>query len=97
MWGSLSLTRSRVCSFQLLLGLASASFLRSEYHGTREHILLSLFFRLPQPGGPGSCIHFPQEEGSPVIPPVLRDSYGSGSDICGPHLWGALPDERTGL
>jgi hypothetical protein len=28
---------------------------------------LSLFLRLPQPGGQGSCIYFPQEQGSPVI------------------------------
>jgi hypothetical protein len=54
-----SLTRSRVCSFQFLLGITNAVFLRSEFHGTHEHIL-SLFLRLPQPGGPGSCICFPQ-------------------------------------
>jgi hypothetical protein len=29
---------------------------------------LSLFFKLPQPGGPGSCIYFPQEQGSRIIP-----------------------------
>jgi hypothetical protein len=61
--------RSQVCSLQLLLGITSAAFLSSEPHRTREHILLSLFLRLPQPGGPGSCIYFPQEQGSPVIPP----------------------------
>jgi hypothetical protein len=37
-----SLTRSRVCSFQFLLGIASAAFLRFESHGTHEHSL-SLF------------------------------------------------------
>jgi hypothetical protein len=36
-----------------------------------EHILLSPFLRLPQPGGPGSCIYFPQEQGSQVIPPSI--------------------------
>jgi hypothetical protein len=30
-----------------LLGLASAAFLRSESHSTREHILLFPFLRLP--------------------------------------------------
>jgi hypothetical protein len=45
--GAPSLTRSPVCSFQFLLGIASAAFLRSESHGTHEHILLPLFFRLP--------------------------------------------------
>jgi hypothetical protein len=54
--GAPSLTWSRVCSFKFLPGIASAAFLRSESHGTQEHILLSLVFRLPQPGGPGSCI-----------------------------------------
>jgi hypothetical protein len=58
--GAPSLTRSRVCSFQYLLGIAIAVFLRSESHGTHEHIL-SLRLRFPQPGGPGSCIYFPQE------------------------------------
>jgi hypothetical protein len=33
-----SLTGSRVCSFQFLLGIASAVFLRSKSHGTHEHI-----------------------------------------------------------
>jgi hypothetical protein len=69
--GAPSLARSRVCSFQFLPGIASAVYLRSESHGTHEHILLSIFLRPPpppQPGGPGSCIYFPQEQGSPVIP-----------------------------
>jgi hypothetical protein len=42
--GTLSLTRNRVCSFQLLLDIACAAFLRSESHGTNEHILLPRFF-----------------------------------------------------
>jgi hypothetical protein len=62
-----SLTRSQVCTVQFLLGITSAAFLRSESHGTHEHSLY--FFRLPQPGGPGSCIYFHQEQISPVIPP----------------------------
>jgi hypothetical protein len=87
--GAPSLTRSRACSFQFLLGITSAAFLRSESHGTHEHILLSLFLRLPQPGGPGSCIYFPQEQGSPVIPPghwvywihQSESESGSGSGL----------------
>jgi hypothetical protein len=63
MWGALSDERSGR-SLQLLLGI----FLGSESRETREHILLSQFLRLPQPWGPGSCIYFPQEDGSPVIP-----------------------------
>jgi hypothetical protein len=54
-------------------------FLRSESHGTHEHILLSLLLRLPQLGGLGSCIYFPQEQGSPVISP------GIGSPSCKCH------------
>jgi hypothetical protein len=66
--GALSLTRSWVCSFQFLLAISSPAFLRSESHGTHEHILSILFLRLSQPGGPGSCIYFHQEQCSPVIP-----------------------------
>jgi hypothetical protein len=42
------------------LRVFSVAFLRSESHGALEHSLLPLFLRLPQPGGPGSCIYFPQ-------------------------------------
>jgi hypothetical protein len=66
-----SLTRSRVCSFQFLLSIASSAFLRFEFHGTQQHILLPLFLRIPQAGGPGSCIYFPQEHGSPVTLPGI--------------------------
>jgi hypothetical protein len=65
--GAPSLTKSRVCTFQLFLGVTSAAVIRSESHGTHEHILLSLFLRLHQPWGPGSCIYFLQEQGSPGI------------------------------
>jgi hypothetical protein len=71
LWICAALTRSWVCTLQLLLGIASAAFLRSESHETHKHILLSLFLRLPQPGGPGSCIYFPQEQGSTLIPPGI--------------------------
>jgi hypothetical protein len=40
----------------------------SESLRTRNHTLLC-HLRLPQPGGPGSRIYIPQEQGSPVIPP----------------------------
>jgi hypothetical protein len=63
-----SLTRGRICNLLYLLGLASAVPLGSESHGTQDHILLSQFFRLPQPGGPGPCIYIPQEQSVPVIP-----------------------------
>jgi hypothetical protein len=40
-WGALSLTRGRVCSLQLLLGLATRVSLGSESHETHDYILLS--------------------------------------------------------
>jgi hypothetical protein len=38
-------------------------------HRTQNHILLSRFLRLPQPGRPGTRIYIPQEQGGPVTPP----------------------------
>jgi hypothetical protein len=69
--GASSLTRSRVCTFSLCRALPAA-ILRSESHGNHEHILLSLFLRLLQPGAPGSCIYFSQEQDSPVILPGIE-------------------------
>jgi hypothetical protein len=45
------------------------AWLESDSRETHEHILLSQFLRLTQIGAPSSCIYFPQEQGSPVIPP----------------------------
>jgi hypothetical protein len=45
--GALSLTRGRVCRIRLLLGLASAVILGSEFRGIRGHILLSQIRDLP--------------------------------------------------
>jgi hypothetical protein len=64
-----SLTREWVCRLQLLLALASAVILRSESHGTHDHILLSQIRDCPQPGGPDPRIYIPQEQGGPVVPP----------------------------
>jgi hypothetical protein len=66
-----SLARSWVCSFQFLLDITSTAFPRSESHGTYEHVLLSQFLRLPQPGGLSSCTYLPLEQGSPVTPPDI--------------------------
>jgi hypothetical protein len=57
-FGGPPLTWGRVCSSQVLLGISRASFFRCEFHGTREHILLSSFPRLPQTGWSISCIIF---------------------------------------
>jgi hypothetical protein len=40
-----------------------------QFRGTQDHILLSQFLRLPQPGGPGTRTYILQEQGGPVIPP----------------------------
>jgi hypothetical protein len=65
-----SLTRGLVCNlfeqFHLCLSRAVTLGLRS--FRIHEHILLS-HSRLPQPGGPGSCIYISQEQGGTVIPP----------------------------
>jgi hypothetical protein len=60
---------------QLLLGLARAVTLGSKSRRTHGHILLS-HLRLHQPGGTGSRIYIPQEQGGPVIPP------GTGFPFC---------------
>jgi hypothetical protein len=46
-YGALSLTRGRVCRFQLLLVLASAVILGSESQGTLDYILLSQIWDVP--------------------------------------------------
>jgi hypothetical protein len=72
-----SLTRGQICNLlvQLLLGLARAVTLGPKSRRTHGHILLS-HMRLPQPGGPGSRIYIPQEQGGPVIP------SGTGFPLC---------------
>jgi hypothetical protein len=80
-----SLTRGRVCILLLLLGFAIEVPLESESRGTQDHILLSQFCRLPQPGGPGPRIHIPQGQGgrgrsvsvefSPMLTSSLREDH----------------------
>jgi hypothetical protein len=66
-----SLTKSGVCSLQLLLVLASVVFLGPKLRGTHDHIFTVSDLRLHQSGGPGSCIYFPQKWGSQVIAPGI--------------------------
>jgi hypothetical protein len=63
------LMRGRVCNLLLLLVLASTVPFGFQSRGTQDHILLSQFLRLPQPGGPGSRIYTPQDQGGLDIPP----------------------------
>jgi hypothetical protein len=46
-WEVLSQTRGRVCCLQLFLTLPSAVIFGSEFHGTRDHILLSQIWDFP--------------------------------------------------
>jgi hypothetical protein len=59
-----SLTRGWTRNLLLLLDLASTVPLGSEDRGTRDHILLSQFFRLPHAEGSGP--HILKEQGGPV-------------------------------
>jgi hypothetical protein len=67
-----TLTRGQVCNLLLLLVLAGAVQLESVSRGTQDHILLSQFLRLPQPGGPGPHIYNPQREREFGV--VVRDT-----------------------
>jgi hypothetical protein len=79
--GEHSLTRGRVFSLQLLLGLAGALFLGSKPRETPDHNSTVSNLRLPKPRGSGSCIYFLQEQGGSVLPPGV----GFNLDIC--ELW----------
>jgi hypothetical protein len=90
-----SLTRQWVCRLQLLLVFASAVILRSESHGTHDHIILSQIRDSLE--GPGPRIYIPQEQGGPVIPQVLgfllvasydSQRYGGGIRPCLRRTWG---------
>jgi hypothetical protein len=82
--------RGWICKLlvQLLLGLARAVTVGSEFRRTHYHILLS-HLRLSQPGGSGPRIYIPQEQIGPVIPPralgspsaASYDSQGYGRSI----------------
>jgi hypothetical protein len=54
-----SLTRGWVCNLQ-------CNHSRVRVAQNRNHTLLS-YLRLPQPGGPGSRIYIPREQGGPII------------------------------
>jgi hypothetical protein len=58
-----TLKRGRVCNLLLLLDLASAVPWDS-----RPYFII-LFLRFPQPGGPGTRIYIPQEQGGPRYTP----------------------------
>jgi hypothetical protein len=71
-YGAPSLTRGRISNLQLLLCLARAVFLGSQFRGTHDQILVTQMWDSSPPGGPGSCINFPQ-----LYPQALRYLYVS--------------------
>jgi hypothetical protein len=69
--------RGFVRRLQLLLVLASAVILRSELHGTHDHILLSQFRDFPKLEGQVPVfIYIPQKQGGSVIPPGTAFPFG---------------------
>jgi hypothetical protein len=69
----------------LLLVVVNAVTRGSESRGTQDHILLSQFLRLPQPGGPDPRIYIPQGQGGPralgSFSVASYDSQGYGGGI----------------
>jgi hypothetical protein len=65
-----SLMRGWICPFQLLLALARTVVLRSESHGTHDHILLSQIQDSLNLEGQVP-VYIPQEQGGPVMPPGI--------------------------
>jgi hypothetical protein len=61
--GASSLTRGRVCNLQCNHAMVRVA------QNPKPYFTVS-FETPPQPGGPGSCIYIPQEQGDPVIPPA---------------------------
>jgi hypothetical protein len=70
-------------SFTLLLPLASAVILRSEFRGTCDHILLSQIQDSPQPVGPGPCIYEPSDRMAQSYPQVLNSLFDVSCDSPG--------------
>jgi hypothetical protein len=66
-----SLKRGRVCNLFFLIGLASAVPLGSQSRKTQNHILLSKFLRIPQPGGQVSVFISPRDRVAQLYPRAL--------------------------
>jgi hypothetical protein len=67
--------------------LASAVPLEAESHETQDHMLLSQFLRLLQPGGPGPRIYIPKEQSGPVIPPGTEFPFLHLLRLAGLRWW----------
>jgi hypothetical protein len=93
-----SLTRGWISRLQLLLGVASAVILGSEYRGTHDHNLLSQIRDSPNLQG-----KVPKEQDGPVIPPgtglnlsslshVKTDDQSASLSWNKAPIWGLRPD-----
>jgi hypothetical protein len=69
--GASSLTRGRVCSLQLLLGLSSAFFLGSGSRWTHDHILLPQFLDYPNLESQVPVFISPRNKVSQLYPQAL--------------------------
>jgi hypothetical protein len=89
-----SLAKRRVCNSLLLLVLASAVPLGSGSRRTQDHILLSQFLKLPQPGGLGPHIYIPQKQGGPDIPPGTGFPFGRLLRLSGLRWRHSIPPQQ---
>jgi hypothetical protein len=92
-----SVTRGWVCCLQLVLVLASAVILRSESHGTHDHIWLSEIRDSPNLEGQGLVFISPRNRVARLYPQALgslfvasHDSQGYGGGIRPPSTWDTL-------
>jgi hypothetical protein len=75
-----SLTRGRVCHLQLLLMLASAVILRSEFRGTEDNILFSQIRDSPNLEGHAPVYISPRKRVAWLYPQVLDSLFVSSYD-----------------
>jgi hypothetical protein len=97
-----SLTRGQVCNLQLLLGLASAVLLGSEFRGSDGQILLSEVSYSPSLVGKVTYL-FPRKEGSPVLHSIgwskflfdfATDGHSATSSWSRAAFWSPWPDSK---
>jgi hypothetical protein len=102
----LSLTTGRICSLQLLLGLASAVFLGSESSGNRDHILLYQFWYSPSwragflylfPPRKREAQLYPQVHWLSVVVYITTDCQSASLSWCRALLRGPWPDYSFSL
>jgi hypothetical protein len=94
--GALSLTRGRVCSLLLLLALASAVILRSQFSGSHVHILLSQIRDSPNLEGEVPVFISPRKRVALLYSQALGSLFVASYDSQG-YGGGARPCLHTGV